>query len=144
MRTVAPAIAALGPLHGVRRRRLAVSGPLGVTVGLSAAPWGPSKPAGVLQGTPENPKKCPSTPFLSTAGFARSAAPASARNWCCYWRSGDTAVQMSILAHLMVGRRLRYKDLRIGKGNRYAVATQTKAAGARINRNPVGPRCARP
>ena len=51
---------------------------------------------------------------------------------------------MSILAHLMVGRRLRYKDLRIGMGNRYAVATQTKAAGARINRNPVGPRCARP
>ena len=30
---------------------LAVSGPLGVTVGISAAPRGPSKPAGVLQGT---------------------------------------------------------------------------------------------
>lgn len=59
MRTVAPAIAALGPLHGVRRRRLAVSGPLGVTLGLSAAPWGPSKPAGVSQGTPPKSEKVP-------------------------------------------------------------------------------------
>ena len=41
-----------GPLHGRQAPRLAVSGPLGARVGLSAALRGPSKPAGVPQGTP--------------------------------------------------------------------------------------------
>ena len=60
---VAPAVAAwhrrsgdLGirtPPRPVRHRCLAVGGPLGVRVGLSAALRGPSKPAGVPQGTPK-------------------------------------------------------------------------------------------
>ena len=38
-------------------------------------------------------------------------------------RMCDTEVQLRVLAHLMVGRRLRYRDLRIGKGDSRAVAT---------------------
>ena len=45
----------------VRRRRLAVSGPLSVRVGRSAAVRGPS--AGVLQGTPGNPYSARHTPL---------------------------------------------------------------------------------
>ena len=75
---VAPAISAFGPLQrppstaisgrqwAARRHSRPLSGPLA-----------PSKPAGVLQGTPRNPKRCPSTPFLSAAVAARSTAPAS-------------------------------------------------------------------
>ena len=66
------------PSMAVRHRCLAVSRPLGVRVGLSAALRGPSEPAGVLQGTPGNQNSARQTPFLSVADCARSAAPASA------------------------------------------------------------------
>ena len=67
MRTVAPAISAFGPSTAIRRRHLVVSGSLGVRVGLSALLRRPSKPAGVLQGVPRNPKRCPNAPILSVA-----------------------------------------------------------------------------
>ena len=66
------------PSMAVRHRCLAVSRPLGVRVGLSAALRGPSEPAGVLQGTPGNQNSARQTPFLSVADRTRSAAPASA------------------------------------------------------------------
>ena len=58
----------------VRHRCLAVSGPLGVRVGRSAALRGPSEPAGVLQGTPGNQNSARQTSFLSVADCARPAA----------------------------------------------------------------------
>ena len=54
------------PSTTVRQRCLAVSAPLGVRVGLSAALRGPSQPAAVPQGTPENRRN---------AGQRRFSAP---------------------------------------------------------------------
>ena len=67
MSTVAPAISAFGPSTAIRRRRLAVSGPLGVTVGLSAAPRGPSKPARVYSRVPPESETVPANAVFSAA-----------------------------------------------------------------------------
>ena len=80
MRTIAPhdlGISARSTV--VRHRRLAVSGPLGVRVGRSAALRGPSKPAGAPQGTPGNQtsaRQRGSQRHTRTAGPRDSPTPA--------------------------------------------------------------------